>query len=158
MRNGEEEPSTYQKIFLVYKKFPEFANRGNNDADFQLGIVGPMLGFQKNEEQAEIDCRHDSIMMEKHMAHSAQENQGRKMIQTSEQRFAPIDVGQNVLMPIPCVYRPKIEPRNLMGVVTAPASLYGIKSTENQWIPVTDELLLGQHRSLGAKVTLIACA
>ncbi|CAJ0926440.1 unnamed protein product, partial [Mesorhabditis belari] len=41
------------------------------------------------------------------------------MLHASEQRFAPIDVGQNVLMPIPCVDRPKIGPRNLMGVVTA---------------------------------------
>ncbi|CAJ0960177.1 unnamed protein product, partial [Mesorhabditis belari] len=124
------------------EKFPEFANQENNDADFQPGIVGPVLGVQKDEEQAEIDGLHDSIMMERHGAHSSQKNQARKMLHASEQRFAPIDVGQNVLMPIPCVDRPKIGPRNLMGVVTV----------------VTDELLLGQHRSLGAKVTLIACA
>ncbi|CAJ0916408.1 unnamed protein product, partial [Mesorhabditis belari] len=85
------------------EKFPEFANQRNNDADFQLGIVGQMLGVQKDEEQAEIDCLHDSIMMERHGAHSAQENQARKMLHASEQRFAPIDVGQNVLMPIPFV-------------------------------------------------------
>ncbi|CAJ0953533.1 unnamed protein product, partial [Mesorhabditis belari] len=57
------------------EKFPEFANQGNNDAYFQLGIVSPVLGVQKDEEQAEIDCLHDSIMIERHGAHSAQKNQ-----------------------------------------------------------------------------------
>ncbi|CAJ0960168.1 unnamed protein product, partial [Mesorhabditis belari] len=113
------------------EKFPEFANQGNNDADFQLGIVGPVLGVQKDEGQAEIDCLHDSIMMERHGAHSAQKNQARKMLHASEQRFAPIDVGQNVFMPIPCIDRPKIGPRNLKGVATAVTDGFYSIGTQN---------------------------
>ncbi|CAJ0920858.1 unnamed protein product, partial [Mesorhabditis belari] len=41
------------------EKFPEFANQRNNEA-FQLGIVRPMLGAQKDEEQAEINCTKDA--------------------------------------------------------------------------------------------------
>ncbi|CAJ0922719.1 unnamed protein product, partial [Mesorhabditis belari] len=53
------------------------------------------------------------------------------MLHASEQRFAPIDVGQNVLMPIPCVDRPKIGPRNLMGVVTAVTDGFYSIGTQN---------------------------
>ncbi|CAJ0925976.1 unnamed protein product, partial [Mesorhabditis belari] len=79
----------FRKIILHsgVEKFPEFANQGNNDADFQLEIVAPVLGVQKDEEQAEIDCLHDSIMMERHGAHSAQKNQARKMLHASEQNL-----------------------------------------------------------------------
>ncbi|CAJ0920793.1 unnamed protein product, partial [Mesorhabditis belari] len=47
----------------------------------------------KDEEQAEIRCLNDSIMVERHGAQSAQENQARKVLHASEQRFTPIDVG-----------------------------------------------------------------
>ncbi|CAJ0953545.1 unnamed protein product, partial [Mesorhabditis belari] len=53
------------------------------------------------------------------------------MLHASEQRLAPIDVGQNVLMPIPCVDRPKIGPRNLMGVVTAVTDDFYSIGTQN---------------------------
>ncbi|CAJ0917419.1 unnamed protein product, partial [Mesorhabditis belari] len=72
---GLQPVSFMDSIESGVEKFPEFANQGNNDAYFQLGIVSPVLGVQKDEEQAEIDCLHDSIMIERHGAHSAQKNQ-----------------------------------------------------------------------------------
>ncbi|CAJ0933860.1 unnamed protein product, partial [Mesorhabditis belari] len=152
---------------------------------FNLGLLVQCLGVQKDEEQAAIDCLHDLIMMERHGAHSAQKNQARKMLRASEQRFAPIDVEQNVLMPIPCVDRPKIGPRNLMGVVTAVTNgFYSIGTqnghlrqtfTRNQLAPCGAEFFsinsisdwetslrtaVGAASISGsqAKVTLIACA
>ncbi|CAJ0951146.1 unnamed protein product, partial [Mesorhabditis belari] len=78
-----------------------------------------------------LDKLEDSIVKERVEAHAAQKQQAKKMLESSEQRFAPLHIGSNVRIAIGPVDRPKIGHRNLMGVVIAEENGFYTIGTSN---------------------------
>ena len=55
--------------------------------------------------------------MKRKAIHQAQEKQAKKMVEDGQTSLEPLDIGDNVRIPIPCVDRGRADPANLIGVV-----------------------------------------
>uniref|UniRef100_A0A914CSJ4 Integrase catalytic domain-containing protein n=1 Tax=Acrobeloides nanus TaxID=290746 RepID=A0A914CSJ4_9BILA len=67
----------------------------------------------------ELDEQQLLIMEHRIGAHKSQQKQAEKMLETSKRRFAPVEVGNTIRLPIDDVDRPKLGHSNMFGVVLA---------------------------------------
>lgn len=69
------------------------------------------------EEADEIQHRLENLEKTRTDASDAIKSQAAKMLERSENAFAPLEFGQSVLLPVPDVDRGKVDSRNIVGVI-----------------------------------------
>ena len=65
-----------------------------------------------------VSSCQEAIRLQRKRANEAQTMQAERMVKRSKRIFAPVQVGDNVTIPIPHVDRGRTDPRNITGVVT----------------------------------------